>query len=260
MPRSSEYDDVAGMFRELAALEGGSAAHRRRRDAIVVRTLPLAEHLAARYRNRGEHFDDLVQVARVGLMNAVDRFDVGSGSDFLAFAVPTIRGELRRYFRDHSWGIHVPRRLKDMQPDLRRARDELTQRTGHAPTASQIAHHLGLDRELVVQAIIADSNYKSLSIEAPIGTDGEVRTIADRLGSTDSNLDNVIAAQTVRPLLAALPERQRMILTLRFFDNMTQSQIAEKIGCSQMHVSRLLTQALATLRQQANTPELVAAG
>ena len=257
--KTSEYDDVTDMIQCLKTIDEGSAAFRQQRDAIIERTLPLADHIALRFKNRGEPHEDLVQVARVGLINAIDRFDVTSGADFLAFAVPTIMGQVRRHFRDYGWSIKVPRRLKDLQAHLTRARQELTQRTGRAPTATEIANHLDLDRELVIQAMIAGSNYATTSINNPIGTADGGQTIGETWGDVDPNLDKIIDAESVRPLIAALPERLQHVLVLRFFENMTQTQIAQEIGCSQMQVSRLLTQALATLRKGLNEPDLAVA-
>ena len=257
--RSSEYTDVTDMFRHLRSLDKESVAFRRHRDAIVEQALPVADHIARRFVNRGEPLDDLVQAARVGLVNAVNRFDFETGSEFLSFAVPTMMGEVRRHFRDHGWAVKVPRRLKDLQKQLVRARGELSQRLGRAPTASELADHLELDRELVVQALIAGSNYSTRSTDMPVGPNGETRSLGETFGDIDHNLDNVLDMETVRPLIAALPERQRNVLMLRFFENMTQTQIAERVGCSQMHVSRLIAQALRTLRDQIRDPDLAAA-
>jgi RNA polymerase sigma-B factor len=252
----SEYSDVTDMFRRLKSFDEGSVAFRRQREAIVERSLPIADHIARRFSNRGEPLDDLVQAARVGLVNAVNRFDVETGSEFLAFAVPTMMGELRRHFRDCGWAVKVPRRLKDIQRQLVKARGELSQRLGRAPTASEIADHLGVDRELVVEAMIAGSSYSTRSTDVQTGPDDEYQPLGETLGDVDPNLDAVIDVETVRPLIAALPDRQRIVLMLRFFENLTQTQIAERIGCSQMHVSRLLAHALCTLRSQVRAPEL----
>jgi RNA polymerase sigma-B factor len=250
---------VTDMFRHLKSLDHGSVAFRRHRDAIVEQALPVADHIARRFMNRGEPLDDLIQAARVGLVNAVNRFDVETGSDFLSFAVPTMMGEVRRHFRDHGWAVKVPRRLKDLQKQLVHARGELSQRLGRAPTASELAEHLELDRELVVQALIAGSNYSTRSTDMPIGPDGETRSLGETFGDIDHNLDNVLDIETVRPLIAALSERHRNVLMLRFFENMTQTQIAERIGCSQMHVSRLIAQALAILRGRLRDLDLASA-
>ena len=199
-----------------------------------------------------------MQVARVGLVNAVNRFDVETGSEFLSFAVPTMMGEVRRHFRDHGWAVKVPRGLKDLHRQLDQSQAELSQSLGRAPTASEIAEHLGIDRELVVEGMIAGSNYSTRSTDAR-GRSGRRQPIIGRdVGDVDPNLDAVLDVETVRPLIAALPDRQRTVLTLRFFEDQTQTQIAERIGCSQMHVSRLLAKALATLRSQVRAPELAA--
>ena len=260
MPESrsdnSEYAEITEMFRHLKLLDEGSAAFRRQRDLIIERSLPLAAHIARRYSGRGEPFDDLVQAARVGLVNAVNRFDVDTGAEFLSFAVPTIMGEVRRHFRDFGWAVKVPRRIKELQPQMIRARGELSQTLQRAPTATEIADHLGVDRELIVQAAIGGGNYATMSTDTPLRSNDDQRRFIETVGEVDPNLDKVLSIETVRPLMAALPERQRTVLTLRFFDNLTQTQIAERVGCSQMHVSRLLSKALDTLRSQVSEPEL----
>jgi RNA polymerase sigma-B factor len=259
MPSDSrnEYADVADMFRHLGTLDAQSIQYRRQRDAIVERCLPLANHIARRFHNRGEPLEDLVQVARVGLINAVNRFDADKGVDFLAFAVPTITGEIRRHFRDHGWSVKVPRRLKELNLHLKRAREALSHELGRAPTATEIATHLGIDREEVVQAHIASSAYTTLSSDVPsrAGDDDDGRSLISTFGALDAALDRVLDVQTVRPLLAALPEREQTALRLRFFENMTQTQIAGQLGISQMHVSRLLARSLAALREQVRIPE-----
>lgn len=246
----SEYADVPDMFRELTKLEPESAAFRRHRDRIVERSLPLADHIARRFDGRGEPRDDLVQVARVGLVNAVIRYDVDTGSDFVSFAVPTIMGEVRRYFRDNSWSVKVPRRLKEVHLRLGAATAELSQKLGRAPTASELAAELGMDRDEVVEGLVAGSSYNTLSIDSCGGGDEDAPTIVDTLGDIDRSLDQIENREALRPLLAALPERERTVLALRFFESLTQTQIAERVGVSQMHVSRLLAKSLARLRDQ----------
>jgi RNA polymerase sigma-B factor len=247
----SEYSDVGDMFRELAQYEVGSADFRNRKDKIVERCLPLADHIARRFEGRGEQRDDLVQVARVGLVNAVTRFDVETGSDFVSFAVPTIMGEVRRHFRDNSWSVKVPRRLKELHLRLGAATADLSQRLGRAPTASELARDLELSREEVVEGLVAGSSYNTLSIDSGGSSDeDDVRSIADTLGDSDTGLDRIEDREALRPLLNALPERERTVLVLRFFESMTQTQIAERVGISQMHVSRLLAKSLAKLRDQ----------
>jgi RNA polymerase sigma-B factor len=260
MDEPSEYADVAEMIRHLRSLDDQSDEYRRQRDAIVERCLPLAEHIARRYRNRGEPLDDLIQTARMGLVHAVNRFNVDNGADFLAFAVPTVAGEVRRHFRDRGWAVKVPRRIKDLQAQLNTARSELSQSLGRAPNATEIAEHLGIGRDLVVDATLAGNNYSVLSTDSASGSDDTYPSVADRLGEVDAGIDKVLQVETVRPLIAALPERQRTVLTLRFFEDMTQTEVAQHIGCSQMHVSRLLARALDTVRSQVRESELAAAG
>jgi RNA polymerase sigma-B factor len=252
----NEYADVAEMFIELRDLDEGSHGFLRQRERIFKRCLPLAEHIARRYGGRGESHDDLVQAARVGLVNAVNRFDSDKGTDFLSFAVPTMMGEVRRHFRDYGWAVKVPRRVKDLQVQMNRSRSELSQRFGRAPNASEIAEHLGIDREVVVEATIAGSHYSAISSDVQAGDDDGYRPVGDTLGGVDPGLENVLNVETVRPLIAALPNKERIVLKLRFFDNLTQTQIADRVGCSQMHVSRLITKAINTVRAQAGEPQL----
>ncbi|KZS64864.1 RNA polymerase subunit sigma [Mycobacterium kansasii] len=249
--RPNEYADVPEMFRELAGFDPDSPDFQRHRDNIVERCLPLADHIARRFEGRGEPRDDLIQVARVGLVNAVVRFDVETGSDFVSFAVPTIMGEVRRHFRDNSWSVKVPRRLKELHLRLGTATAELSQRLGRAPTATELAAELGMDRGEVVEGLVAGSSYNTLSIDSGGGNeDDDARAIADTLGDIDAGLDRIEDRESLRPLLEALPERERTVLILRFFESMTQTQIAERVGISQMHVSRLLAKSLARLRDQ----------
>ncbi|CAN5336493.1 RNA polymerase sigma factor SigF [soil metagenome] len=247
---SSEYADVPDLFRKLAALEAGSAAFQRQRDRIVERCLPLADHIARRFDGRGEPHDDLVQVARVGLVNAVIRFDVDAGSDFVSFAVPTIMGEVRRHFRDNSWSVKVPRRLKELHLQLGAATAELSQRLGRAPTPTELAELLGMDRAEVVEGLVAGSSYNTLSIDSGGSGSEDAPAIAETLGDVDATLDQIENREALRPLLESLPDRERAVVVLRFFESLTQTQIAERIGVSQMHVSRLLARALGRLRDQ----------
>ncbi|GGF95446.1 RNA polymerase sigma factor SigF [Rhodococcoides trifolii] len=249
--RSDEYADVAERFRAISALPEGDPQRRVKRDALVTRCLPLAEHIARRFDGRGEAHDDLVQVARVGLVNAVDRFDVERGSDFVSFAVPTIMGEVRRHFRDAGWAVRVPRRMKELHLQLSRAVGDLAQTLGRSPTVSELAEYLDLERDEVAQGLTAGNAYQTLSVDsASTGGDSEGLTLADTLGDYDKEMENVENHEALRPLLAKLPERERNVLLLRFFGNMTQTQIAEKMGISQMHVSRLLARTLAGLREE----------
>jgi RNA polymerase sigma-B factor len=239
------------MVRNLRALDENTAAFARRREAIIRRVLPLADHVARRFKGRGEPQEDLFQVACVGVINAVNRFDPDTGADFLSFAVPTVMGEVRRHFRDNGWAVKVPRRLKELRAQLGAARAELTQKIGRSPTATEIAEYLDIDRESVVEATIADACYSVSSIDVKAGTDEESPPICETLGGSDPALDKIVDVETVRPLIAALPERERKVLALRFAGDMTQTEIAQRMGYSQMHISRLLGRVLDTLREQA---------
>jgi RNA polymerase sigma-B factor len=185
----------------------------------------------------------------VGLVNAVIRYDVDTGSDFVSFAVPTIMGEVRRHFRDNSWSLKVPRRLKELHLRLGAATSELSQKLGRAPTASELAAELEMDRQEVVEGLVAGSSYNTLSIDSG-GGDEKAPAIVDTLGDLDLSLVQIENREALRPLLAALPERERTVLLLRFSESLTQTQIAERVGISQMHVSRLLAKSLARLRDQ----------
>jgi RNA polymerase sigma-B factor len=239
------------MFRQLQGTTEDSADHIAQRDAIIERCLPLADHIARRFEGKGEARDDLLQVARIGLINAVKRFDVEMGSDFASFAVPTIMGELRRHFRDNSWSVKVPRRMKELHLQIGTASAEMSQRLGRAPTASELATELGIDRDEVLDGLMAGSSYKTTSIDGSAGSGSDERpSLAETLGDVDPGLEKVEYREALRPLLEELPERERTVLVLRFFESMTQSQIAARVGISQMHVSRLLAKTLAQLREK----------
>lgn len=248
---SDEYADVPDMVRSLRSLDETTATFAQRREAIIERVLPLADHVARRFKGRGEPHDDLFQVACVGVINAVNRFDPETGADFLSFAVPTVMGEVRRHFRDNGWAVKVPRRLKELRAQLGAARTELTQQIGHSPTATEIAEYLDIDRESVVEATIADACYSASSIDVKASSDDDSLPICETLGGPDPAYDKVVDVETVRPLIAALPERERKVLALRFVGDMTQTEIAQRMGYSQMHISRLLSRVLNTLREQA---------
>lgn len=248
-PSVSGYDDVGLLFERLSATEPGTPEHAAARDVLINRCIPLADHIARKFSGRGEPFDDLSQVARVGLVHAVDRFDISRGSNFLSFAVPTIMGEVRRYFRDNTWAMRVPRRVKETHLRIGAAVDSLSQRLGRAPTAKEIAAELEVDPDEVTQAVIAGNAYAPSSIDAAtIGRDTDA-SLLDTLGEEEAQFDRVEEYIAVRPLLAGLPERERRILTMRFFESMTQTQIANQLGISQMHVSRILAKTLLRLRE-----------
>ncbi|GAB5905902.1 RNA polymerase sigma factor SigF [Mycobacteroides chelonae] len=248
---ADDYSDVPDMFLALVGMPSDGAAYQRGREQIVTRCLPLADNVARHFDRRGVDLEDLVQVARVGLMNAVNRFDPEKGANFLGFAVPTMMGEVRRYFRDHGWSMHVPRAIRDRHVQIARATAELTQALQRAPTASELAAELDISREDVVESLVAADAYQPQSIEAPLTHgDDESKHVGDLLGGIDPALEHVTNREAVRPLLAGLPRRERAVLELRFFKGMTQSQIADQIGVSQMHVSRILSDTLRHLREQ----------
>jgi RNA polymerase sigma-B factor len=237
------------MLTRLADVDPDSDAYVRLRARIIEDLLPLATHLAARFRNRGEPFDDLVQVANLALIKAVDGFDPHRGVSFSSYAVPFIAGELKRHFRDKTWHVRVPRRLQELSLQINRATDELTQRLGRSPTVADLAAHLEIGEEETIEALEAAGAYHSLSLDAPAGGEDGSSTLVDLIGSEDADLAEVDARVALPPLLATLPAREQRILAMRFFGNLTQSQIAAELGISQMHVSRLITKALSTLRQ-----------
>ena len=210
----------------------------------------MAEHLARRLAGRGEPLEDLVQVATVGLINAVDRFEPDRGSHFLAFAVPTITGELRRHFRDHGWSMRVPRQLKDLGLAIRRAQAELSQQLGRSPRPSEIAEWLAVPLAEVSEALHAAEAYRCSSLDALLCCGESAATPQTFLGELDTRMCLIDEREALRPLLTRLAPRQRTILELRFFHELTQSQIAERVGLSQMHVSRLLRQILAFLQER----------
>ena len=246
--QNSGYEHLTPLFKKFAALPEEHPRRARLRDQLVTGHLPVAMHIARRFAHRGEPQEDLQQVATVGLINAVDRFEPDRGSDFLSYAVPTITGEVRRHFRDQAWSMRVPRRLKDLHVAIGTAVSELSQRLGRAPRPSEIAAHLQCGTEEVLEGLEAAGAYRSASLDEVLTDESSGHTTADALGKADSALDQVEYRESVRPLLESLPERERTILMLRFFGNLTQTQIAEKVGISQMHVSRLLAQTLAQLR------------
>jgi RNA polymerase sigma-B factor len=222
------------------------------RDALVERFLPLAKHLARRYGRESQHAEDLVQVASLGLLKAIDRFDLDREIAFASFATPTIIGELKRYFRDKSWTVRVPRDLQELTLKVNRTADELEGELGRAPTAAQVADRVGVTVEEVLEARVAASARHGLSLDRPGGeSDDEDASLGDRLGVVDESLSRTEDAVTVERLMASLAERERTILHLRFHEDLTQMEIAQRLGLSQMHVSRLIRQSITRLRAAA---------
>ncbi|WP_406631107.1 SigB/SigF/SigG family RNA polymerase sigma factor [Amycolatopsis sp. WGS_07] len=242
------YEHCAGWFDELSALPGAGERRDRLRRKLIEEHLPLAEHIAQRFGGRGEPRDDLVQVARLGLVKAVDRFDPERGADFLSFAVPTVMGEVRRYFRDAGWSVRVPRQLKDRHLAVSRAAAALSQRLGRSPTARELAEHVDLDLDEVTETLVAGHAYQTNSLDWTLLDEPDAGTLGDTLGEDDVEFERAEIHEALKPMLRELPARERSIIAMRFFGNMTQSKIAERIGLSQMHVSRLLAQTLEKLR------------
>ncbi|WP_181780585.1 SigB/SigF/SigG family RNA polymerase sigma factor [Pseudonocardia pini] len=247
--RPSEYADQMPRLERFAALAEDDPERAELRSSLIVEFLPVVHHLAQRHgRGYRAGIEDLVQVGTVGLINALDRWDpVQARGDFLGYLIPCVRGEILRYFRDRTWSMRVPRRLKDLSVAITRATGPLSHELGRAPRPSELAAHLGVDREEVLEALAAKANQHAGSLTAV--DDESDRPLADTLGSRDRGLDKVEYRESLRPLIERLPHRERRILMLRFFDDRTQTQIAEEIGISQMHVSRLLARTLAELRQ-----------
>jgi RNA polymerase sigma-B factor len=217
------------------------------RERALVELMPLVRALASRYAGRGEPLEDLVQVGALGLVKAVDRFDVDRGVEFSSYAVPTIVGEIRRHFRDKAWAMHVPRRIKELSVRLSRVLDELTTELGRSPTVAELAEAAGAEEEEVIDALDSAHAYSTRSLHAPFEEGGD-DSLAEKLGEEELGYRDVEDGSIVATGLDALDERERRIVELRFFDEMTQSQIAAEVGISQMHVSRLLRRALVKMR------------
>ncbi len=219
------------------------------REALMARHMPLARSLARRYGRSSEPFEDLLQVASLGLLKALDRYDAARGIPFVSFAVPTILGEMRRYVRDSGWAVHVPRGAQERSLKVRDAREHLANEHGRAPTVNELAQSLELDTEEVIDALQAIQAYETLSLDAPRpGSDGEPLAYGDSVGSEDERYELVELDATISSVLGQIAPRERLILRMRFLEDLTQTEIAERVGISQMQVSRLLRRSLEQLR------------
>lgn len=223
----------------------------RAREALIRRYLPLASRLARRYRHSGEEFDDLFQVASLALVKAADRFDPERGTDFASYAVPTILGEIKRHFRDHTWAVHMPRDLQERTVRVSGAIEELSKDLGRPPSVRQLAERLDLEAEEVVEALSAASAYDALSLDAEPADGFESTTLGDTIGTTDHGFDLVEYGAAIQGTLREMPERERAVIHLRFVEDLTQTEIAERIGVSQMQVSRLIRRAVARMQESA---------
>ncbi|MGC3001053.1 RNA polymerase sigma factor SigF [Streptomyces sp. G35A] len=235
------------LFGQLKELEPGTPEHTRVRAALIEANLPLVRYAAARFRSRNEPMEDVVQVGTIGLINAIDRFDPDRGVQFPTFAMPTVVGEIKRYFRDNVRTVHVPRRLHELWVQVNGATEDLTTAFGRSPSTAEIAERLRITEEEVLSCIEAGRSYHATSLEAAQEGDG-MPGLLDRLGYEDPALDGVEHRDLVRHLLVQLPEREQRILLLRYYSNLTQSQISAELGVSQMHVSRLLARSFQRLR------------
>ena len=223
------------------------------RAALLERYMPLARSLTRRYGRSSEPFEDLLQVASLGLLKAIDRYDIDRGHAFQSFAVPTILGEMRRYFRDSGWAIHVPRGAQERALKVRDAQEQIANREGHSPTVNQLAEYLELDTEDVIDALQAIQAYETVSLDAPRpGAGDDAAAYGESIGGDDERYELVELDATVTAVLKRVPARERLILRMRFVEDLTQTEIAERIGLSQMQVSRLLRRSLEQLRTLAH--------
>ena len=237
-------------FRRLTELEEGTHEYQYARNTLIEMNMSLVRFAAGRFRSRGpEEMEDIVQVGMIGLIKAIDRFELSREVEFTSFAIPYIVGEIKRFFRDTSWSVHVPRRLQEARVQLARATEELRSRLGRTPTTAELAQLMSLTEDEVNEARIASNGYNSASLDAAIGSepDGE-SVLADFIGAEDAALELVEDFHALAPMIADLDERERRIVHWRFVEELTQAEIGERLGCSQMHVSRLLSRTLKRLR------------
>jgi RNA polymerase sigma-B factor len=243
-----EREELREMFVEYRRTN-----ERRLRNELIEAHRSLASHLARRFTNRGEPFDDLLQVAYLGMLKAVERFDPERGLEFSTFATATVEGELKRHFRDKTWSVRVPRRPQELHLRLGNAINDLSQRLHRPPQISELAAELGVREDAVLEAMEVGGAYRSTSLDARPADNGDAMTLESRLGTADLGFDLAEHRVVLERLLEELPERERMIIRLRFFEDMTQTEIADEVGISQMHVSRLLSRTLMQLRERLQT-------
>ncbi|MFE2520080.1 RNA polymerase sigma factor SigF [Streptomyces mirabilis] len=258
LPEIPPYDEVGPvdaralsktLFKRLESLEEGTHDYSYVRNTLVELNLALVKFAASRFRSRSEPMEDIIQVGTIGLIKAIDRFELSRGVEFPTFAMPTIIGEIKRFFRDTSWSVRVPRRLQELRIDLAKAGDELAQQLDRAPTVGELAERLGITNDEVVEGMAASNAYTASSLDAQPEEDDSEGALADRIGYEDHDLEGIEYVESLKPLIAELPSRDRQILSLRFVANMTQSEIGDELGISQMHVSRLLSRTLVRLRK-----------
>ncbi|MFE5035021.1 RNA polymerase sigma factor SigF [Streptomyces sp. NPDC056683] len=238
-------------FRQLAVLEEGTPEYSYARNTLIEMNMSLVRYAAGRFRSRGpEEMEDIVQVGMIGLIKAIDRFELSREAEFTSFAIPYIVGEIKRFFRDTTWAVHVPRRLQEARVQLAQATDELRTRLDRDPTVKELAELMSLSEEEVVEARLAANGYNSSSLDAAInGSEDGESALQDFIGTEDAALELVEDFHALAPMIAELDERDRKLLHMRFVEELTQAQIGERLGVSQMHVSRLLSRCLARLRE-----------
>jgi RNA polymerase sigma-B factor len=258
LPEIPPYDEIGPvdaralsktLFARLAELEEGGPEYSYVRNTLVELNLALVKFAASRFRTRSEPMEDIIQVGTIGLIKAIDRFELSREVEFPTFAMPTIVGEIKRFFRDTSWSVRVPRRLQELRLDLAKAGDELAQQLDRTPTVRELAERLDLPEHEVIEGMSASNAYTASSLDAQPAEDDPEGALADRIGYEDHDLEGVEYVESLKPLIAQLPPRDRAILSLRFVGNLTQSEIGEELGISQMHVSRLLSRTLSRLRR-----------
>ncbi|MEV6765162.1 RNA polymerase sigma factor SigF [Streptomyces sp. NPDC051105] len=239
-------------FQRLGELEEGTPEFQYARNTLIEMNMSLVRFAAGRFRNRGDDMEDIVQTGMIGLIKAIDRFELSREVEFTSFALPYIVGEIKRFFRDTTWAVHVPRRLQELRVELAKAREELSSRLDREPTVAELATLMNLSEDEVVEGQLASNGYNSSSLDAALtgdGPDGGESVLADFIGVEEDGLRLVEDFHSLAPLMAELSERDREIIHLRFVEEATQAEIGERLGCSQMHVSRLIKRIIARLRQ-----------
>lgn len=239
-------------FRRLAELEEGTHEYQYARNTLIEMNMSLVRFAAGRFRNRGDDMEDIVQTGMIGLIKAIDRFELAREVEFTSFALPYIVGEIKRFFRDTTWAVHVPRRLQELRVELAKAREELSSRLDRDPTVAELATLMNIPEDQVVEAQLASNGYNSASLDAALtgdGTEDGEAVLADFIGVEEEGLRLVEDFQALAPLMAELSERDRRIIHMRFVEEATQAEIGERLGCSQMHVSRLIKRIIARLRE-----------
>ncbi|HET9172350.1 MAG TPA: SigB/SigF/SigG family RNA polymerase sigma factor [Actinospica sp.] len=246
--RAAQRAETMRVLRRMVSLPIGDPERDRLRDEVIEDHMPYARHIARRYSSHGSSVEDFEQVAFLGLVKAVDNFDPEHGTGFLGYATPMIVGEIKRYFRDGTWCVHVPRHMQELTGAMHKASDVLTAQLGRSPSLPELAERLGVEVDELVEAIDASEAYRTASLDRPVGRDPDSASLGDLMGDEDPGYDLAVDREVLRGLVEELEERDRHILSMRFFDGLTQSQIGDKLGISQMQVSRLIAKILANLR------------